>query len=341
MRALIVKTSSMGDVIHTLPALTDAINARDDVAFDWLVEEGFAEIPRWHPGVREVTRVALRRWRRSWRQAWRAGDLTRFWREIKRRRYDWVLDVQGLAKSAAMTLLTKGSSFGYDRESIREPGFSWVYGRRLNVDKRLHAIERIRRFFASALGYEYPGGEPDYGIRGKFPERPRDLGTVVFFHGTTWPSKRWPLDHWRALAAMAAADGWRVRLSAGSDGEEAEAKSIAAGAEGARVLPRGGLTELAEALGRAQGFVGVDTGLSHLCGALNTPGVTIYGPSDPKLTAPVGAVHAAAAVDFPCAPCKRRVCNHPRQVETHWPPCFATVSPQAVWRAFKKTVEET
>ena len=107
MRVLVVKMSSLGDVIHTLPALTDAAAAIPGITFDWVVEEGFAEIPAWHPAVDTVIPIALRRWRKHpWRDfrgpQWRACR-----QALRRQHYDAVIDAQGLLKSVFVARLVK------------------------------------------------------------------------------------------------------------------------------------------------------------------------------------------------------------------------------------------
>ena len=103
MRVLLVKTSSLGDVIHTLPALTDAQRAIPGIQFDWVVEEGFAEIPAWHPAVAQVIPVAIRRWRKHPLQTLRSGEWRRFKARLRETHYDLVIDAQGLLKSAWLT----------------------------------------------------------------------------------------------------------------------------------------------------------------------------------------------------------------------------------------------
>ena len=157
MQVLIVKTSSMGDVLHTLPALTDALQAIPDIRFDWVVEEGFSQIPTWHPAVDRVIPVAIRRWRKNW-----FGNDTRqqrcdFKRTLQERRYDVVIDAQGLIKSAALiTRIAKGNKHGPDCKSAREPFASWFYNVRHEIDKQQHAVERTRELFAKSLGYDKP-----------------------------------------------------------------------------------------------------------------------------------------------------------------------------------------
>ncbi|HIQ53746.1 MAG TPA: lipopolysaccharide heptosyltransferase I, partial [Pseudomonas pachastrellae] len=145
MRVLLIKTSSLGDVIHTLPALTDAARAIPGIRFDWVVEEGFAEIPSWHPAVDAVIPVAIRRWRKKPLQAVRSGEWGNFKRRLRETQYDLVIDAQGLLKSAWLTRYARAEVVGLDKSSAREPLAARFYQRRLAVAWGQHAVERTRQ----------------------------------------------------------------------------------------------------------------------------------------------------------------------------------------------------
>lgn len=188
MQVLIVKTSSMGDVLHTLPALTDAMQAIPGIRFDWVVEEGFSQIPTWHPAVDRVIPVAIRRWRKNWFGSETRQQRCDFKRVVQERDYDVVIDAQGLIKSAALiTRIAKGSKHGQDSKSAREPFASWFYNHRHDIDKQQHAVERTRELFAKSLGYEKPDNKGDYAIAARFlTHLPADAGQyLVFLHATT------------------------------------------------------------------------------------------------------------------------------------------------------------
>lgn len=280
LRVLLIKTSSLGDVIHTLPALSDAMQAVPGIRFDWVVEEGFAEIPGWHPAVAEVIPVAIRRWRKNLWQTLRSGEWSRFKARLRGQRYDLVIDAQGLLKSAWLTRCIKAPVAGLDRDSAREPLASCFYDRTYAVGKDQHAVQRTRLLFAQALGYPLPDGMGDYAVRRDRPAadtRPY----LVFLHGTTWPSKHWPEAEWRALAQWASEQGWAVRLPWGNDEERARAQRICAGLADAEVLPKLDLSGIAAVLAGARACVAVDTGLGHLAAALDVPCISLYGPTLP------------------------------------------------------------
>lgn len=339
MRVLLIKTSSMGDVLHTLPALTDAQAAIPGISFDWVVEEGFAEIPLWHPAVAEVIPVAIRRWRRSPIQTLRSGEWRRFKQRLQAHKYDVVLDAQGLLKSAWLTRYVKAPVIGLDKASAREPLASYLYDERLNVPWGQHAVERLRQFFAQALGYQVPPGVGNYGLNGAYLQAgPVEESYIVFLHGTTWVTKHWPERYWRQLAELAVERGMQVKLPWGNDAERTRAERIAKGLLGVQVLPRLPLAGMARILAGARGVVAVDTGLGHLAAALDVPTVSLFGPTNPGFTGAYGKSQRHLASDFPCAPCMSKKCTYvPTPADAklfdlrqEQPLCFTRLRPERV-----------
>jgi len=286
MRVLIVKTSSMGDVLHTLPALTDAMRAIPGVRFDWVVEEGFAQIPSWHEAVDRVIPVAIRRWRKAWFSAAIKAERKAFRDAVRAVKYDAIIDAQGLVKSAALvTRLAHGVKHGMDWQTAREPLASLFYNRRHHIARQQHAVERTRELFAKSLGYTKPESQGDYAIAQHFQRALTSDGMpcCVFLHATTRDDKHWPEAHWRELIGLLKDEGLRIKLPWGAPHEEARAKRLAQGFEYVEVLPRLSLEEVAHVLAGAKFVISVDTGLSHLTAALDRPNMTLYGPTDPGL----------------------------------------------------------
>lgn len=286
MHVLIVKTSSMGDVLHTLPALTDAMQAIPGIRFDWVVEENFAQIPSWHPAVDKVLPVAIRRWRKHWFGSQQREERVRFKRDLQSRQYDVVIDAQGLIKSAALvTRLARGVKHGQDSRSAREPFASWWYDQRHEIDKKQHAVERTRELFAKSLGYEKPQTQGDYAIAAHFLRGvPQDIAPyLVFLHATTRDNKHWPESHWRELIGLLQHSGLHIKLPWGAEHEHQRAQRLAEGFDYVEVLPKLTLEAIARELAGAKAVVSVDTGLSHLTAALDRPNITLYGPTDPGL----------------------------------------------------------
>lgn len=276
----------MGDVLHTLPALTDAINAYPDIRFDWAVEEGFAQIPSWHQAVDTVIPVAIRRWRKNWFSAPIRAERSQFRQAIQAHHYDAVIDAQGLLKSAFLvTRYAKGTKHGYSRQCAREPLASLFYNVRHDVSKKMHAVERIRQLFALSLNYPIPQSQGDYGIAQHFLSLPSfdERPYLVFLHATTRDEKHWPESHWRELIALLADSGLRIKLPWGAEHEHQRAIRLAKDFDYVDVLPKMSLADVAQVIAGAKSVVSVDTGLSHLTAALDKPNITLFGPTDPGL----------------------------------------------------------
>ena len=200
MKVCVIKTSSMGDIIHTLPALTDAQIAIPNLSIDWVVEENFTEIPRWHSAVKQIIPIALRRWRKSPFSVQTKNEWKSYCTLLQANQYDAVIDAQGLFKSAFFaTRLANGVKHGYDWKSIREPIASFFYDKKHAISYQQHAVERIRQLFAQALSYPLPKEKGDYGIARHFLSVEAIDPYVIFFHSTTRDEKHWPKQEWRNL----------------------------------------------------------------------------------------------------------------------------------------------
>ncbi|MBM3112007.1 lipopolysaccharide heptosyltransferase I [Pseudomonas sp. P66] len=338
MRVLLIKTSSLGDVIHALPALTDAARAIPGIRFDWVVEEGFAEIPSWHPAVDKVIPVAIRRWRKNLWQTFKNGEWRQFKQRLRETKYDLVIDAQGLVKSAWLTRYVKAPVAGLDRYSAREGLSSRFYDRRFSVQRGQHAVERVRQLFALALGYDLPAGLGDYGLDLDRLQLPPAAPFVVFLHGTTWATKHWPEAYWRQLAERMGQQGLEVRLPWGNAAEQARAERIAKGLNNCQVLPKLNLVGVARVLAAAKACVAVDTGLGHLAAALDVPTLSLFGPTNPGLTGAYGKSQVHLGSDFSCAPCLQKKCTYKPSAEDQrrfdlkreWPLCFTRLNPERV-----------
>lgn len=280
---VLIKTSSLGDVLHNLPVVTDILRHQPDARIDWMVEESFAALPRLHPGVQQAVPVAVRRWRKSW---WASRhEVSTLCRQLRERHYDLALDTQGLLKSAIFTHCTHTLRCGHAWDSAREPLASLFYDRKFSIRKDLHAVERNRQLAAAALGYQLIG-EPDYGLRTPDIALPW-LGTrpyAVLLHATSRDDKLWDEKNWVALGKHLHQAGHAAVLPWGNDKEKARAERLASLIPDAICAPRLSLEEAAALLGKARAVIGVDTGLSHLAAALDVPTVGIYTATDPGLT---------------------------------------------------------
>jgi len=284
---LIIKTSSLGDVIHHMPALTEARKARPDASFAWLVEEAFAPLVKLHPAADAVVPVAWRRWRKSLYAPATLAEIGRSLRAIRARHYDEIIDSQGLLRSAVIARFAHGRRHGYDAASIREPFAAVFYDVRHHVNRNLHAVDRNRMLSGLALGYA-PRGAPDYGLdRGRLAVA--GGGYAVLLHATARAPKQWPEAHWIALGKTIAGRGLDLVLPWGTQAERDRSERIAAALPRARVPERRPLDEVARLIAGATVVVGVDTGLLHLAAALGVPLVAIFAGSKPGLTGPVGS----------------------------------------------------
>ena len=283
---LFIKTSSLGDVVHHMPALTEARQRCPEARFAWLVEEAFAPLVRLHPAVGEVIPVAWRRWRKSLYAPATLGEIAASLRDIAARRYDEIVDSQGLLRSAFIARIAHGRRHGYDFRSIREPLASPFYDVRHRVSRELHAVERNRILSGLALGYA-PQGVPDFGLdRARLAaDGPR---YAVLLHATARTEKEWKQENWIALG-HALDRGIELVLPWGTASERTRSEAIAAALPRARVPERAPLDAVAHLIAGAQFVVGVATGLMHLAAALGVPLVAIFAGSKPHLTGPVSS----------------------------------------------------
>lgn len=289
---LFIKTSSLGDVIHHMPALTEARRAYPNARFTWLVEDAYAPLVRVHPAVNDVIPVAWRRWRKSLYAPATLSEIAASLRSVRARRYDEIVDSQGLLRTGMIARVARGRRHGYDSRSIREPLASLFYDVRHRVSRELHAVERNRIITGLALGYT-PQGAPDFGFdRAKF--RQAGMRYAVLLHATARPEKEWPVENWIALGQALGRDGIEFVLPWGTPQERARSERIAAGLPHARVPERAPLDDVAKLIAGADYVVGVDTGLLHLAAAFGVPLVAIFAGSEPKLTGPVGSGPLAA-----------------------------------------------
>jgi len=283
---LFIKTSSLGDVVHHMPALTDARKAHPDATFSWLVEEAFAPLVRLHPAIDTVIPVASRRWRKSLYAPATIAEIRASFRDIRAQRYDEIVDTQGLLRTAILTRAARGMRHGYDASSVREPLASLFYDVRHRVERDMHAVERNRILSGLALGYA-PDEAPDFGLDRARIGKDSTSRYGLLLHATARREKQWPDADWIAFAKLFA-QRFELLLPWGTEAERARSEYIAAAVPGARVPDRAPLDQVAKLIAGAQFVVGVDTGLLHLAAALGVPVVAIFAGSKPALTGPIG-----------------------------------------------------
>ena len=289
-KILIVKISSLGDIVHNLPAVSDMRRQFPHVSIDWVVEEAYAPLVRLHPAVHRAIPVAIRRWRRRLVTPMTWREIGQTWRALRSERYDAVVDTQGLLKSALLTAVASGRRHGFDAASAREPIAARFYDVVHPVARSEHAVVRNRTLMAAALGYPLLDA-PDYGIR-DIAAKARSAREVVFLHATSRADKHWPEEAWIALGQWLGERGLGVVLPWGDAGERERSERLALVLPNARVPGALPIGEVARLLAEAQAVVGVDTGLTHLAAALGVPVAAIYCATDTHLTGVYGAKRA-------------------------------------------------
>ncbi|WP_246540204.1 lipopolysaccharide heptosyltransferase I [sulfur-oxidizing endosymbiont of Gigantopelta aegis] len=339
-KVLIIKTSSLGDVIHTLPALSDAVARLGEVQFDWVVEENFAEIPAWHPAVNKVIPVAIRRWRKQIFKTLFSGEWQSFKVDLQVERYDVVIDAQGLIKSALITRMAKGKRYGLDKSSAREPLAAKLYQYPQAIDKDQHAVERVRQLFAQSLGYSLDGLTLQYGISEKLNTKLNAMTAqkqVLFLHGTTWATKHWPEKFWLELAQRLSDKGYTILLPWGNEIERQRAVRIKNNTN-VVILDKMNLHDLAQQIDAVDAVVAVDTGLAHLAAALDKATIALYGPTSPGLTGTYGQhqQHLQSTID--CAPCFQKNCD--KQIDDIRPACYSFLTPEQVFNELDGLLNE-
>jgi heptosyltransferase I len=351
MHVLIVKVSSLGDVIHTLPALTDAERAIPNIKFDWVIEEAFAEIPVWHTAVNKVIPVAFRRWKKNILKMIFSQEYRNFKGNLKNTKYDLIIDAQGLLKSGLISSIAKGKVAGLDKNSAREKVAIRFYDERYAVSRQQHAVERTRKLFAQALGYNLNNLELNYGLSlEQFSSKEDDINdetnintkkSLYFLHGTSWETKLWPEQYWIELGLTAVNNGYNINLLWGDEKEQQRAQRIAKAIPNATVMNRLSLTEIASKLLQADIVIAVDTGLAHLAAALDRPTIALYGPSDAEKTGTYGKNQIQLSASLSCSPCLNKQCHYQgedlnesekQEIFKVNPPCFATITPSKVWQ---------
>lgn len=338
MKILVVRLSSLGDILHLFPAISDLRRRHPDAEIHWLVEPAFAELAGWHQGVDKVIPVPLRAHKKTW---WKIPALLgRLGKQLRAENYDIVLDAQGLLKSALLARRAGKPVWGFAAGSARESLAAKFYRRTADIPEGLHVIDKNRQLVGKLFDIDV-SGPADFGLD-RFRERmlrkpPGALAefagkpALVLLHGTTWNSKYWPESSWRELIELLSAQGVICLLPWGNDAEQRRAFRLqAAGGANAFVLPKMGLTELMGVLLHARGYVSVESGIGHLAAALGLPGVMLHGPTDPAYSGILGqsCIHLSGGLD--CSPCFRRDCPKIAAADEP-PPCQLKIAPQQVY----------
>ncbi|RTL50776.1 MAG: lipopolysaccharide heptosyltransferase I [Bradyrhizobiaceae bacterium] len=282
---LFIKTSSLGDVVHQMPAMTDARAHAPDAKITWIVEEAFAPLARLHPGIDEVIAVATRRWRSALLSPSTWKEISAFKARVREVNAGKVVDTQGLLRSALIARIASGERHGYDARSIREPLASRFYDVTHTVARDLHAVTRNRTLTGLSLGYQ-PAARIDYGL--VKPPAQNTAPYAVLLHGTSRPDKEWRESEWIGIGQWLRRQGIDVVLPWGSERERLRCQRLSQAIPQSRVLERQPLDRTAQVIANAALVIGVDTGLLHLAAAYEVPLIAVFLGSEPGLTGPVG-----------------------------------------------------
>lgn len=336
MKILLIKMSSMGDIFHTFPAITDLSQQLPTAEIHWVVEAGFKEIAAWHPAVTKVIPIELRRWMKARdAQSWREF---KDWKSKLQQEgtYDLVIDAQGLLKSGLVARCAKATAIhGYNRSSARETISSLFYHHGHKVAKEQHAVERTRQLFSQIFNYT-PAKKLNFGINQKFAHIQKNPRKLVFIIGTSWVTKLWATSEWRKLTAIAIDAGYSVEIIWGSNQEQAIAQTIVDSCpQATRPAERMSITAIAEKLVQAAGIIGLDTGFSHLAGALETPTIALYGPTSPTKVGLIGnhTLNFQLSPPLSCMPCHKRQCKWLPENSSDTPECMSRMAAEQVWQA--------
>jgi heptosyltransferase I len=330
--------SSMGDIFHTFPAVSDIKSHFPDAEIDWVVEDGFKEIVAWHPGVHDLIPIYLREWiKKHNKKSWK--EFIHWKKTLQQKSYDYIIDAQGLVKSTFIAKLAKGKEIhGYDRYSARESMSAWFYHLGHFVNKEQHAVDRTRQFFAKIFGYTL-SNSLNFGIKQNFSHLEKLSNKLIFIIGTTWQTKLWSTEEWKKLTKIAITAGFNVEIIWGSASEKEIADEIIRNCPSARrPEQRLSITTIAEKLVTATAVIGLDTGFSHLAGALETPTIALYGPTSPLKVGLIGEhthnFQTHPALD--CMPCHKRQCRWLPENSTLTPECMLSINAKTVWNLLQE-----
>lgn len=345
MRVLLVKTSSLGDIIHTFPALTDAIKHNPSLKFDWVTEEAFRQIPLLHPTVDHVFPIALRRWRRKLWHPHTWGQIYSAIQGIRLESYDIILDAQGLMKSSLLSLFAKGKRYGYAWNGAREPLASIFYHQKFPIPwpdpeapegaDDFTSIRRNRILFARTFGYPTPKTPTDTGLLKQWEIKEK---TILFLPGASRDTKKWPVEYWAQLARLMGTFGFTVTIPWSTEEELREARQIRLVGSHVHILEKMSLGDLANIIRQHKLAVAVDSGLGYLAAAFQIPTFILWGATSPKMIGQFDHYQFNIISSLWCSPCAKRECQH-KELSQIQPPCLAEISPELVFRHIENYVE--
>lgn len=324
IKVLIVKTSSMGDIIHTFPAVYELKQNIKNIQIDWVVEQNFVDLVKINKNIDNIITVDTRKWRNNWFK--NLGNIVKFIKKLRSKKYDYVIDAQGLYKSLIITKLSKvcnKKKIGFDKNSIRGKYLSWLYNEKISVIKDQHAIYRIQELFGKVFSYKpLKQNTAEYGIEvnnftySNQAKISTFSKTIMLIPNTTWNSKKWPVDNWIELGNSLLSNNYQIIINSGNDLEYCDAVYIKNNLNNKKhvsILKDKSITDKINIIKTCSIIVSVDTGLAHIAAALDKTTITIYGATSEKLTGVKGQyTHnlTPSSAIYSCTPCFKKSCNY-------------------------------
>ena len=281
----------MGDLMHALPAITEAKLNMPNLVFDWVVDKNFSSVPKWHPAINEVIETNHREWKLNLFSSDSRNEIKQVIETIEDNNYDLIVDMQNNLKSAFLSFLCKQPVAGMDARSSREYPAHLAYKKKINVSKDMHAIQRQKSLLSSALDYSNKISVDSYGIdKNKFSysNKVSEKKYIVCVQNASWPTKQWPINYWQELICELAVNDMHLYFPSGNQSELDRANEICSASPKAKALDLMSLNEMAYLIDNASLSICSDTGLAHLSAITNTPSLTLYGPTNPQLIGTYG-----------------------------------------------------
>lgn len=350
MKILIIKMSSIGDIIHTFPAVIDAKYYFKDIQIDWLVDENFVDIVKLQDNIiHNIIAIPLRKTKKNFLLEIINFKFKNFFTQLNKEQYNLVIDAQGLLKSAIIaTLVNTEKIVGFNANSCREPLASFFYHDKIQVDKNLHAILRVRQLFAKSLNYSLE--DFDFGLnvfeKKKFPKLAKlNLNNkdryILFLHGTTWETKHWKLEYWQKLSLLITNNhkNTAIVIMTNNLQEQQFAEQLSAINNNIIVLSKLNIKDISSLLANAIAIVAVDTGFAHLSGALGVPVIGIYGATSIAKAGIIGENAINLQSKYHCSPCLSRVClEYKNKLSNSKQPCLQEITPEMVFNQLEKII---
>ena len=277
--------------MHALPAITEAKDQINNITFDWVVDKNFSSVPKWHPNIENTIETNHREWKLNLFSSKSRDEMRDVVNEIDANEYDLIIDMQNNLKSAFLSFMCKSSVTGLDAKSAREYPAHLAYKTKIRVPKTMHAVERQKLLLATALGYETNIKNRDYGISKANFKKPFKMYSskyAICVQNASWTSKQWPIEYWQEFLKILEKKDLKFLFPSGSQAELDRATEICSVSQKAFALEILPLDEIAFLIDNSEFAICSDTGLAHLSAVVDTPSLTLYGPTDVSLIGTYG-----------------------------------------------------